>query len=89
MAWDAASIIGLITALMPIMDQVVKWIEQLFPKSAGSAKKAVAVSVIDAVMPAGITKGPEAQEVISKMIDERVAALNELGVLKHKKKVKV
>jgi hypothetical protein len=86
MAWDVAAIMALITALMPIIDQVIKWIEKLFPKGTGAAKKAKATEVLAALMPAGATKGADAEAVVSKLIDQRVAALNETGVLRHKKK---
>jgi hypothetical protein len=88
MAWDVAAIIALITAMMPIIDQVIKWIEKLFPKATGVAKKKMAMDVIAAVSPESVGKGTEQSDAISKLIDERVAVLNKTGVLKHKEKKK-
>jgi hypothetical protein len=88
MAWDVAAIIALITELMPIIDQVIKWIEKLFPKATGAAKKQMAMNVIAAVSPESMNKGTEGADAISKLIDERIAVLNKWGVLKHRVKKK-
>lgn len=87
MATDLAIIIQIATLLMPLIDQIIKWIERLFPRTPGAAKKVKAMEVLKAVMP--VTKGTaaELEEVSSKLIDQRVAALNEAGVFKHSKKL--
>jgi hypothetical protein len=88
MAWDVAAILALITALIPVVDQVIKWIEKLFPTATGTAKKLAATNVLNAVIPGDQIQSLEGKEVVSKLIDQRVAALNAAGTLKHKGKKK-
>lgn len=88
MAWDIAAIFSLITMLMPVVDQVIKWIEKLFPLAPGTEKKKKALEVLGVVVPGAFTKAAEADQVVGELIDKRVAALNASGALKHKKKLK-
>lgn len=88
MATDIAGLFQLAMLMMPLIDQVIKLIERLFPKIPGAAKKVKAMEVLKAVMPETGAKGAEAEELQSKLIDQRVAMMNEAGVFKHSKKLK-
>jgi hypothetical protein len=83
MATDFVAIIALITALMPIIDQVVLWIEKLFPKKTGREKKEAATKTINALMPACTQVIPDLPEIISRSIDQRVSIYNQSGKFKH------
>lgn len=84
MAMDLIAILAFITALMPLIDQVVLWIEKLFPKKSGIEKKDAATKTINALMPASVQAIPDIAEVVSKSIDQRVAIYNQSGKFKHK-----
>lgn len=81
---DLIAILAFITALMPLIDQVVLWIEKLFPKKTGIEKKDAATKTINALMPASVQAIPDIAEVVSKSIDQRVAIYNQAGKFKHK-----
>lgn len=84
MATDIAAILALVTALMPLIDQVITWIERLFPKKTGVEKKDAATKTINALMPASIQAIPDIADVVSKTIDQRVGIYNQAGKFKHK-----
>ncbi|MCJ7805595.1 hypothetical protein MUP46_03035 [Patescibacteria group bacterium] len=84
MALDLAAILAIIAALSPLIDQVITWIERLFPKAQGTVKKDAATKTINALMPAAAQGIPDIAEVISKSIDQRVTILNQAGKFKHK-----
>ena len=84
MAMDLAAILALIAALSPLIDQIITWIERLFPKKTGVEKKDAATKTINALMPASAQAIPDIAEVISKSIDQRVAIYNQSGKFKHK-----
>ncbi len=84
MAMDLIAILAFITALMPLIDQVILWIEKLFPKKSGTEKKDAATKTINALMPASVQAIPDIAEVVSKSIDQRVAIYNQSGKFKHK-----
>lgn len=88
MGWTVDEIIKFATLLMPLIDQVIKWIEKLFAKKPGALKKAKAAMVLNTILPEGVLKGPEADSLIGNLIDSRVAMMNEAGVFKHAAKVK-
>lgn len=84
MAMDIAAILAIAAALMPLIDQVITWIERLFPKKTGAEKKDAATKTINALMPAAAQAIPDIADVISKSIDQRVAIYNQAGKFKHK-----
>ena len=81
---DLAAILAFITAIMPLIDQVITWIEKLFPNSTGVEKKAAATKTLTALIPSAALGIPDIAEVVSKSIDQRVAILNQAGKFKHK-----
>jgi hypothetical protein len=88
MALDLAAILAFITAIMPLIDQVITWIEKLFPNSTGIEKKAAATKTLSALMPAAAMAIPDLPEIISKSIDQQVAIKNQAGKFKHKASTK-
>jgi len=88
MGWSTGEIIQFATIIIPLVDQVIKWVEKLFPRSEGQGKKKRALSVIKAVLPEGREGGIEGEQVISNLIDSRVAMMNEARVFKHHEKAK-
>lgn len=84
MALDLAAILAIIAALAPLIDQVITWIERLFPKKTGEQKKDAATKTINALMPASAKAIPDIADIISGSIDQRVAIYNQAGKFKHK-----
>jgi uncharacterized membrane protein len=84
MATDWVAIMAFIAALMPIIDQVIAWIERLLKNSTGAEKKVAATKTINALMPAAALALSDYNDIVSKSIDQRVAIFNQSGKFKHK-----
>lgn len=88
MSTDWTAILAFITALVPIIDQVITWIERLLKTKTGAEKKEAATKIINAALPAAAQAIPDIADIISKSIDQRVAIYNQAGKFKHKGKTK-
>jgi len=86
MATDWTSIFYFITALAPIIDQVIILVEKLLKKSSGPEKKEAAVKTIKAFLPPSFESIPDINEIISNSVDQRVALYNNSGKFKHRSK---
>jgi hypothetical protein len=85
MGMDLELAIKLATLLIPLIDQVIKWIEKLFPRVEGSVKRAKAISVIRGLIPEGSDGEKEIERLTGSLIDTRVEMFNAAGVFKHRK----
>ena len=77
MGWSPVDIITLVTALLPLILEIIKLIESLFGGSSGAVKKAAAMSIMDPLIP------PGAKAVVSRMIDAQVAKFKADGTFNH------
>jgi len=86
---DLVAILNFIIGLMPLIDKVVSLIESMFSRSSGDRKKAMAVSMVNALVAAGAPGVVVPDGVVGKMIDGVVWAKNVGGVFTHESPGKV
>ena len=80
---DWTALFNLIVGLMPLIQQIVEWIEKTIGAGQGPKKKQIVFDQILSMIPLEMAKSNRVRNAISTQIDNTVTSLNKAGFFKH------